>query len=291
MPTPDRAVQRLAGRRRAAPRRPARRCATTPSAPGSVGSRDLGEDRAVRVDDDARASWSRRCRARRSAVLPSASSVPPCLAQQVGHRGDARAGLAVRADPSAPSRRGRPGQPHSTTTACGRLRERARIVGPPVRVAHLHDQRRAAVRQPAARPGSTTGPAGSPHGTSPTAMLRGRRRRGRPGAAQVGQVALDADRSAARPPAGAASSSVDAWTPGAGRSSRRSARPPPRAAPRSAGRRATAATIACLDLAAPGRAALSGAEAEQVGSRRRATAPPPPGCRGRRTRRPCRGRR
>ena len=105
-------------------------------------------------------------------------------------------------------------------------------LGAAVRVADL--ERPPAGRRPGS-PGARRGPGGSPHGTSPTAMLARGRDADELGAAQVGQLALD--RSAARAPASWRVARRRRHAARAPRGSPRSGRPLRPAAPRRAGRR------------------------------------------------------
>ena len=170
-PTPTDAGQRTRRSRRRSASTTRAAVRTTPSAPGSVASRTCGQDRA------------RRRRRRSPSVLVAPMSRPIALHRRLtgptlpscSTSVTATApglGVATRADPVGRSvvRTGpAPLRPRPAGAGCG---ERGLDVGLPVRVADLEHQRPPSGRS--VDPGATTASAGSPHGTSPTAMVPGR---------------------------------------------------------------------------------------------------------------------
>ena len=275
---PDRC--RRAGRRwrRAAPRRPGRRC----------GPRRRRRARSARGPRRRIAPASSRTSPR---VLVAPMSRPSVHRSHPASRSSsvtaaaAGARVAARADPSGSGPSYGPGQPHSTTTAAPAVHD----LGPAVRVAHLQDDR--TVGRRAVSPGATKRSGVSPHGTSPTAMLAAVATLTISAPRQVGQLALDDQRRRAHRRAGvAASTAYGAALAQPVEHPRRSGRPPPRGAPRVSRPASTAATIAAW-ISRTRATRLRRRRCRAGRRRRRATARRPPGCRGRRTRRPCRGRR
>ena len=188
----------------------------------------------------------------RADVEPDArarSPVPPRRPQQSVTAAAAPAGTSRACRSAAAGRRSGPGQPHSTTTAVR--------PGTPV---EQGDRRAAGARRAPGRtsgrvagscgaPGATTRSAGSPHGTSPTAMVAGVSTRDDAAPRRSGSSPSTLT-ARARPARRLRPRRARRRTPSTGARQRRRSAPPPRpAAPRAAGPTRTAADDRGLDRA------------------------------------------
>ena len=264
MPTP---TELASAPRRRGPRRPARRCRCTPSAPGSVASRACGQHPPVRVDQDARASWSRRCRARSAVRLPSliGPTLPPAARRRPRRvpagtsRARRSAAAAVVAGPASPTRRRPrcgppPGPAHRTTAGCRCASRTWTTRGPSGSSSYA----------------TSTRSTGSPQGTSPTAMVPGESTRTTRAPRRSGSSPSTVTARAA-PSRSEAGSSPDRWSRRTGRGSagdprRRVGQPllgqPARRGPRPRSRPGPRAPARRRRRPSPGRP-----EAEQVAAR------------------------